>query len=218
LEVVDAQGGVVNTLTSKPDPEPVDELAGYDGEEDPSRKPALTTEQGINRAVWDLTYKGATKIKKAQIDSGNPNLGPLGLPGTYTLKLTAGGKTVTTTVVVQPDPRVKLSDAEMAEQLKLALSLRDDITRVAQAVHRLRSVRQQLAEKVELLKGNAKAEPVVKEAEGLIAKLDALEGRLHNPKAQVAYDILAMRGGAQLYSKLVLLYGGVRGSDGPPPR
>src|SRR5262249_37657517 len=40
----------------------------------------------------------------------------------------------------------------------------------------------------------------------LIQKLDALEEKLHNPKAQVTYDILAQRGGAKLYSQLSILY------------
>ena len=50
----------------------------------------------------------------------------------------------------------------------------------------------------------------------MIAKLDALEARLHNPRAKVTYDILAMKGGAQLYSNLGWLYGSVLEGDGPP--
>src|SRR5207244_8846213 len=47
-------------------------------------------------------------------------------------------------------------------------------------------------------------------------KLDALEEKLHNPKAQVAYDILAMKGGAKLYSQLIFLYNLLLESDGAP--
>src|SRR5207248_2463208 len=46
--------------------------------------------------------------------------------------------------------------------------------------------------------------------------LDALEGRLHNPKAQVSYDILAQKGGAQLYSQLGGLLEYLREADGAP--
>ena len=50
----------------------------------------------------------------------------------------------------------------------------------------------------------------------MIGKLDALEARLHNPRAKVTYDILAMKGGAQLYSNLGWLYGAILEGDGPP--
>jgi hypothetical protein len=43
-----------------------------------------------------------------------------------------------------------------------------------------------------------------------------VEARLHNPTAEVAYDVLAMRGGAKLYSRLSPLFEFVKGGDGPP--
>jgi hypothetical protein len=43
-----------------------------------------------------------------------------------------------------------------------------------------------------------------------------LEEKLHNPKAQVSYDILAMKGGAKLYSQLIFLYNLLLESDGAP--
>ena len=56
---------------------------------------------------------------------------------------------------------------------------------------------------------------MVKDATSLIAKLDLLEEKLHNPKAEVTYDILARKGGARLYSQLAQLYEWLKDSDGP---
>jgi hypothetical protein len=81
-------------------------------------------------------------------------------------------------------------------------------------VEAIRAIRKQLTERNELLKDNAKAEPLVKAAKGLIGKLDSLEAKLHNPKAEVAYNILAQKGGAQLYSKLIALFDWLHDSDG----
>ncbi len=64
----------------------------------------------MHRVVWDLHYEGAEVIKKAKLDGGEPKVGPLVNPGTYTLKLTADGKTETTKMEVRLDPR------EAAEQ------------------------------------------------------------------------------------------------------
>src|SRR6185312_17431337 len=50
----------------------------------------------------------------------------------------------------------------------------------------------------------------------LRAKIDALEEKLHNPKAKVVYDILAQKGGARLYSQLIWLFEMIKDSDGAP--
>src|SRR5262249_18213670 len=101
------------------------------------------------------------------------------------------------------------------EQFKVILAVRDDITRLTGLVEQIRSIRKQLNERNALLKDNAKAADLIKGSKALIEKLDALEAKLHNPKAEVAYDILAQKGGAQLYSKLISLYEWLHESDGP---
>src|SRR5207253_9079781 len=51
--------------------------------------------------------------------------GPVVVPGEYTITLRAGGKQLIKTVRVGIDPRVKISDADLAAQLDAALRLRD---------------------------------------------------------------------------------------------
>jgi hypothetical protein len=57
---------------------------------------------------------------------------------------------------------------------------------------------------------------LLKTSEMVIKRADALEEKLHNPTAEVVYDILAMRGGARLYSRLVPLQMWAMEGDGPP--
>jgi photosystem II stability/assembly factor-like uncharacterized protein len=240
LEIRDAQGALVTTLKSKPKKAaatggseirraeeqprlgPKQEEEEEVPETDPDapyervKKTFLTTEVGVNRVVWDLRYKGAEKIKGAKVDAGLVDQGPLVNPGMYTLKLTVDGKTWSTTAVVRPDPRGLTTPGDLSEQLKFALTIRDDLNRLTRMVEQLRSIRKQLIARDELLKGHPKAESLVKPGQELIHKLDALEEKLHNPKAEVAYDILAQRGGAQLYSQLAFLFESVKDSDGAP--
>jgi hypothetical protein len=215
LEVLDTKGNLVKTLRSVAEPaetEP-DDPDGW-GEEPP--KPALSKDAGVQRAVWDLSYEGALKIKNAKLDMGEPKEGPLALPGAYTLKLVVGDQTLETPLTVEPDPRVPLGLTELEEQLAFSLKLRDAITRLSQTVEQLRSVRQQVGERIELWKDRPETEALRQSAQQLIEALDALEAKLHNPKAEVVYDILAQKGGAQLYSRLAPLYSWVIDSDGPP--
>jgi hypothetical protein len=212
LEVLDEKGALVRTLSSRKlealpedDPDP----------EEPAPKP-LPKEAGLQRAVWDLRYEGATKIKGTKIDAGDPGTGPLVLPGRYTLRLRVGGESLTTLLEVRLDPRVSVARGDLEAQLAMALALRDDLTRLAASVHQLRAVREQVGTRVALVRGQPGKEPLVLSADALVAKCDALEARLHNPKAEVAYDILAMPGGAQLYSRLGPLYSWASEGDGRP--
>jgi photosystem II stability/assembly factor-like uncharacterized protein len=215
LEVFDDKGTLIRTLSSKPE-EPETKPGDPDGPDDDPKKRALPANAGVNRFAWDLCHEGATRIPKAKADMGDAKSGPLALPGTYTLKLTADGKTVSRTLEVRPDPRVKVPSTDLEEQLRFALTVRDAISRLANLVTQLRAVQGQLKARNELLKDNPKAEPLVKASTDLLAKLDTLEEKLHNPRAEVAYDILAQKGGAKLYSKLVLLYEFAREGDGAP--
>ncbi|MCS7044872.1 MAG: hypothetical protein NZO58_00800, partial [Gemmataceae bacterium] len=140
---------------------------------------------------------------------------PAAPPGKYTLKLTVDGKVLTGTVEVRLDPRVRISDKELAEQHALALRLRDDITQLAKTVLALRFLRKQLLLWQEAWADDAKAQPLDAMAKKLRDRLDSLEANLHNPKAEVTYDILAMKGGAKLYSQLAHLYDVVKDGDGP---
>jgi photosystem II stability/assembly factor-like uncharacterized protein len=216
LEVFDDKGTKVRTLTSRPPPQekPAEEEGDYSA---PEKKPKpLPTEAGLHRVVWDLRYDGAEVIKGAKVDAGKLEVGPLVNPGRYTLVLGAGGKTLRCTVEVKQDPRLRLPPKDAAEQLALLLRVRDDLSRLARITNQLRSLKGQIATRAGLIEGNLLGAALVKGGEGLVKKLDALEEKLHNPKARVAYDILAQRGGARLYSQLAWLFEQLKGSDGPP--
>jgi hypothetical protein len=213
LEILDSRGARVNQLSNKADPDSATEA----GETSRFRagKTVLGAEPGVNRVTWNLSYAGPTAIKGAVSWPGVPSSGPLVNPGIYTVKLTANGKSMETPLTVKADPASKVA-ADLDEQLKLALSARDRITQVSQLVKRIRSLKQQITSRNELLKDNSKAESLVKRGNEFIDKLDTLETKLHNPKAEVTYDLLGQRGGAKLYSQFCYVLSALMGSDGSP--
>jgi photosystem II stability/assembly factor-like uncharacterized protein len=266
IEVLDAKGAVIARAKGKVGEEPKkDDPAGPPRSARRERR-LEEVKAGVNRFVWDLTHDGAEVIPGAVVDSGFPGRTVPAAPGTYTIKLTAGGQTVTREVIVRPDPRwveqvavalstlpnplptlnrlppedrkqvsnyfssltvpvekarteaAKRTADQAVEQEQLALRLRDDITKVSQTVNRLRTLQKQIDLRKELLKDDEAARALLKESDALAKKLTALEEKLHNPKAKIAYDVFAARGGAMLYSQLVWLLGNVVDGDGPPTK
>jgi len=213
LEVIDARGNVVAAFDSRDEDEPPEDAP--DPVQDRTKKRVLPTAPGVNRVAWDLRYAGARLIPGAKFDWGQPLRGPLVLPGTYALKLTVDGQTLSGVVKVEPDPRGTVPAADLEAQLKMTLAVREDISRLSDLVVRLRAVRGQLRQRSELLKDNAAAAGLVKQARELADRLDDLEAKLHNPRAEVVYDILAQKGGAKVYSQLIALFEYLNEGDGP---
>jgi hypothetical protein len=88
----------------------------------------VAQDAGINRTLWDLRYQGP-HIRGAPVadDSGFgfPARGPQVLPGKYTVRLTAGGKTLTQELEVRLDPTIAVAEPELRTQLDFNLKLRD---------------------------------------------------------------------------------------------
>ena len=134
---------------------------------------------------------------------------------------TRDGKTQTTPLQILADPRGGVSQADLEAQVAHALRVRDDVTKLTSLVNDLRSVKEQLKARSKALeprKEESGVTELMKASDGVIEKADALEDKLHNRTAEVVYDILAMRGGTRLYSRLVPLQTWAVEGDGPPTR
>jgi len=121
------------------------------------------------------------------------------------VRLTAAGKTLTSPLKVTWDPRETAPQADLETQLAFALRIRDTTSKLTGLVHSLQSIKEQLharAKTLESRKAESGIAELLKAGDALIGKIDVLEAKLHNPKAEVTYDILAERGGARLYSRL----------------
>ena len=129
IEILDGQGTLVRTLSSIPR-----EPDNSDDNEDPEdlKKQALSTDPGVHRAVWDLAWQGATKIKGGKIDTGDPFEGPRAVPGPYTVRLTVDGKTKNSPLRIVADPRGGVSQSDLDAQLTHALRVRNDISKLTE--------------------------------------------------------------------------------------
>jgi hypothetical protein len=121
---------------------------------------------------------------------------------------------VKTTLEVKPDPRVAIPTSALESQYAFAKRVSDAIGRLVGTVNAMRSVREQLAARVKALASDPKSASWITEANKVQEKTLSLERELHNPEAQVEYDILAK--GSKLLSRLNLVFASARYGDGEP--
>jgi photosystem II stability/assembly factor-like uncharacterized protein len=210
MEILNAAGEVVRTFSSK---KPEKEFADDDPDGGDDKKPVLANDAGVQRIAWDLRWEGGKKIWRAKSE-GSPEGAPRVQPGVYTVRLKAGKETATTTVEVKPDPRLSVPAQDLEAQVRFARQVQDQVTRITSIVTQIHSVRDQIKARVDALAGVERAADWIKSAQALIARCDALEDKLHNPHAQVEYDVLAK--GARIYSRIGPLLSNVIEGSGAP--
>jgi hypothetical protein len=121
LEIKDANGKLVRRYSSTepaPTPDPNLKIPRYW-----VRPPeVLSGNPGLHRFHWDLHGQPITKAKPeypisaVEHETEPSATAPWALPGTYTVSLTTGGRTMTQPLTVKMDPRVKASAADLALQ------------------------------------------------------------------------------------------------------
>jgi photosystem II stability/assembly factor-like uncharacterized protein len=180
LEIADAEGKLVRRFASSDPPESSDEEL----KKQPIplywiRMPkTLSAEPGMHRWVWDLHYpaplaaKYQYPIAAVPHDTPRTPLGPTALPGQYTVRLTANGKSYTAPLTVKMDPRVKVPLAGLQQQFNLEVRLAAALTPSSQALLQARSVHDQL-QKLSAPGGSPAAEAIKSLDEKISALLQA---------------------------------------------
>jgi photosystem II stability/assembly factor-like uncharacterized protein len=109
----------------------------------------LSADAGAHRLVWDLHYtprnaSPSYPIAATYRDTAPDPTSPWVMPGNYTVKLTANGKSYTQPLVVKMDPRVKTSLLDLKRQFDLSYSSYTNINRIGETSTKLRSLRTQI--------------------------------------------------------------------------
>jgi photosystem II stability/assembly factor-like uncharacterized protein len=216
LEVLDVDGAIVRRLSSVLRKQ-YDSPDHPDWSPDSKLEPELKTEAGFNRVSWDLTYGDPAWMPDARFDTGTPQPGPLVVPGDYTLRLTVEGRAISRPLTVELDPRSSASVSDLDQQLAFALGVREQLSTIVDMVETIRGIREQVKDRNLRLAADPDASELIELGKKLSAGLDAIEEKIHNPHAEVDYDVLGGRhGGAMLYSRLSWLLSTSGHHDGPP--
>jgi hypothetical protein len=179
LEVVDAGGAIVRRYSSadpvvRPDP-----LGGTLPLYWFRPTMVLSPDSGMHRFTWDLHYqplagggggRGGLPIAAVAHNTAPAPTAPWVSPGTYTVKLTAGGKTYAQPITVKQDPRVKTPPLVMQRVYGLTRSAYAGAVEAQQAVQEAQALRERIA--------RAKSQPTPPTAalDDLDKKVEALAG------------------------------------------
>ncbi|HKP85136.1 MAG TPA: glycosyl hydrolase [Blastocatellia bacterium] len=175
-----------------------------------ARPPA---EAGLNRFVWDLRYTDVTRFPGLILWAGETR-GPRAAPGTYQVRLTVGGNTLTQSFEVKKDPRLETTDADFAKQFDLLMKIRNKLTETHEAIIKIRDARKQIDDVTNRVKDQPNGKVVADAAKTLKANLTSVEEALYQTKNQSSQDPLNFP--VRLNNKLAALAGVVAASDAAP--
>ena len=158
-----------------------------------------------------MRYPDATRFPGMILWSGQTS-GPRVVPGTYQVKLTVDGQTLTQSFEVKPDPRLTTTAADYAKQLDLSLKIRDKLSETHNAIIQIRDVKKQVDDLVKRVGPQSRS--IVDAGNALNKKLTEVEEALYQTKNQSSQDPLNFP--IRLNNKLAALLGVVARSETPP--
>ena len=169
LEILDSAGKLVRRFSSddklyrtNPNSVPLT----MDWIRDP---PPLPNHPGAHRFVWDLHQALPEGVQRSFFFSA----GPWVVPGNYSVRFTANGKSTTEPLTVKMDPRSHVTLEDLQRQFALASQLSERLGEVSMALQEAKELRGQIAERKKDAAGKKE----------ISAALDAL-----NQKTEVAVE------------------------------
>lgn len=168
LEIIDASGKIIRTLTRIPG------------------------EAGLNRAAWDLRGEGPRSRGEAEASEANEfRPGPRGVqvpPGAYTVKLTSGLQSLTKSFEVKLDPTVTTSKEDLRFQYRYGLRLIEMQSVVNDSLNALDGIAAQVEERkktqLTLARGDRDRPEALKTIQEQLGRLQDLEDLLSRPKGK----------------------------------
>ncbi|SPF53069.1 conserved hypothetical protein [Candidatus Sulfopaludibacter sp. SbA4] len=174
---------------------------------------AVPQDAGLNRVTWDLRYQGphvrrAPDPEAAESGGGRGGFaqGPQVLPGKYTVRLTAGGQSLTRDLEVRLDPTIPVPEPELRTQLDINLKLRDMQSSVNDALRSIDTFKAELdtSEKTVRTLDPQAARVLVALIDERTQQLTTMEMKLARPDNIPGYSM-----GPRLVDRLAQLLGSI---------
>jgi len=112
---------------------------------DPPKLVSLRTTPPENPHIWEeRRFRGSDSRKVLHWGIREAEVGPMALPGKYSVRLIVDGQSFTQPLTVVKNPNVHANAQDLEAAFKLQLRIRDDITKTSEATNKLEWMRKQL--------------------------------------------------------------------------
>jgi photosystem II stability/assembly factor-like uncharacterized protein len=190
-----------------------------------------TRAAGLNRVYWDLRGESTRQVRLRTSPMYAPEItvGPDGWrpapnapqvsilmpPGTYTVRLSAGGETQTQQLMVRKDPSSGGSEEEIRQQVAALTGVRDNVNQVADMINEIELIRAQLIQLRRTLDGDAATADIRAAADSLEQKFIGVEEHLIQLRA-TGRGQDGVRFPQKLSQQIPYLFNGISSSDFRP--
>jgi photosystem II stability/assembly factor-like uncharacterized protein len=179
LEIKDAAGNLVRTMSSKKD----SLYKKWDG--GPSPEPTLTTQKGLNRFVWNMRYPTMAGVPNTYYEASFA--GHKAVPSKYSFTLKVGTQNSTTDAEILPNPLYPNDLNNYKEYNAFMTKAENELTNMHKLVNLLDAKREQLEEVLKTLPSDDKFKAVNTEGPLLVKKMKAWDEDMVQRKSK-AYD------------------------------
>ena len=169
--------------------------------------------KGMNRFVWNMRYPDAEGFPGLIMWAAGLS-GPQAAPGTYQVRLTAGGTTLTAPFEILMNPRASASPADLKAQFEFLIGVRDKVTETHRAVRTIRETRSRIQDVLGRIGDQKDTGDLVRLGREIESRLTAVENELYQTKNQSSQDPLNYP--IKLNNRLAALSGVVARGDYPP--
>ncbi len=236
IDILDAQGNLVRSFAGPADRKQKPQAPAAEEEEGPrAPAPRVGVSAGMNRFVWDMRYPDAAGFPNLIMWAGNLR-GPVAVPGNYQVRLdvmfppsrvTSGLSESRSFAILKNPNLVNVTGADLQEQFKLAMQIRDTLSQANETVVKIRALKDQITDRLGKLgftagqglapgdkKISAADKRTIAAGQALVAKLTEIEGEIYQYRNQSSQDPLNYP--IELNNKLAALEGVVESADARP--
>lgn len=176
------------------------------------RLPRVPNKAGLNRFAWNLRYPDAVGFSNLIMWAANTT-GPVAPPGTYSVRMRVGDDVQTYPLEIRKDPRSSATLADLQEQFRMLIAIRDKTSEANNAVRMVRNMRWQVDDRTGKLTGSRR-EQFDRLAGTMMDSLALPENAVYQTKNQSNQDPLNFP--IRLNNQIAALAGVVGSGEFPP--
>ena len=190
VEVLDQAGKTIRSFKSRGNPASAETARPAFGGAASSRA-VVPANAGLNRFEWDMRYPDASDPPQGTILFGGSVRGPQAVPGTYRVRVTADGKTLTQPFEIRKDPRMSTTPEDFAKQFALLMQIQERLSATHDAIAEIMAVRADLRASIARAARTSAASSIATPGQELDASLASVQDELVQMNIRNGNDVLS---------------------------